>query len=53
VVAFVFGSRSQSASSDGQPTDEGVEIVVSGPSDALSRRREDIVSMIRSIRAAS
>jgi hypothetical protein len=53
VVAFVFESRAQSASSDGQPTDEGVEIVVSGPSGAMSRRRDDIVSMIRSIRAAS
>jgi hypothetical protein len=53
VVAFVFGSRTQSASSDEQRTDEGVEIVVSGPSDALSRRRDAIVSMIRSIRAAS
>jgi hypothetical protein len=53
VVAFVFASGAQSASSDGQPTDEGVEIVVSGPSGAMSRRRDDIVSMIRSIRAAS
>ena len=53
IVAFVFGSRAQSASSDGQPMGEGVEIVVSGPSGAMSRRRDDIVSMIRSIRAAS
>jgi hypothetical protein len=53
VVAFVFGSRAQSASSDGRPSNEGVEIVVSGPSGAMSRRRDDIVSMIRSIRAAS
>jgi hypothetical protein len=53
IVAFVFESRAQPASSDGQPTDEGVEIVVSGPSGAISRRRDDIVSMIRSIRAAS
>jgi hypothetical protein len=53
VVAFVFESQAQSASSDGQTTGEGVEIVVSGPGDALSRRRDDIVSMIRSIRAAS
>ena len=53
IMAFVFGSRAQSASSDGQPTDEGVEIVVSGPGGSISRRRDDIVSMIRSIRAAS
>ena len=53
VVAFVFAAPAQPASSDGQPTDEGVEIVVSGPSGAISRRRDDIVSMIRSIRAAS
>jgi len=53
IVAFVFASRAQSASSDEQPTDEGVEIVVSGPGGAMSPRRDDIVSMIRSIRAAS
>jgi hypothetical protein len=53
VVAFVFASGAQSASSDGEPTDEGVEIIVSGPSGAMSRRRDNIVSMIRSIRAAS
>lgn len=53
IVAFVFGSRAQSEGSDGQPTNEGVEIVVSGPSGTMSRRRDDIVSMIRSIRAAS
>jgi hypothetical protein len=52
IVAFVFRSRPQSASSDEQPTGEGVEIVVSGPSGAMSRRRDAIVSMIRSIRAA-
>jgi hypothetical protein len=40
-------------SSQGQAVGEGVEIVVSGPSDAMSRRRDDIVSMIRSIREAS
>jgi hypothetical protein len=53
IMAFVFESRAQSASSDGQPADEGVEIGVSGPSDSISLRRDDIVSMIRSIRAAS
>jgi hypothetical protein len=53
VVAFVFRSPGQPTSSQGQAVGEGVEIVVSGPSDAMSRRRDDIVSMIRSIREAS
>jgi hypothetical protein len=53
VVAFVFRSPGHSKSSHGQAVGEGVEIVVSGPSDAMSRRRDDIVSMIRSIREAS
>jgi hypothetical protein len=46
IVAFVFRSR-------GQSTGEGVEIVVSGPKGPTSRRRDDIVAMIRSIRTAS
>jgi hypothetical protein len=46
IVAFVFRPRGQSAG-------EGVEIVVSGPKGPISRRRDDIVAMIRSIRAAS
>jgi hypothetical protein len=46
IVAFVFRSR-------GQSTGEGVEIVVSGPKGPISHRRDDIVAMIRSIRAAS
>jgi len=41
IVAFVFRS-----------THEGVEIVVSGPKGSISRRRDDIVAMIRSIRTA-
>src|SRR5262249_25857235 len=41
IVAFVF------------PGGEGVEVVVSGPRGAISRRRDDIVAMIRSLRAAS
>ena len=45
VVAFVFRSR-------GQSTREGVEVVVSGPKDAMSRRRDDIVAMIRSLRTS-
>jgi hypothetical protein len=44
IVAFVFGSRGQST---------GVEIVVSGPKGSISRRRDDIVAMIRSLRTAS
>lgn len=43
VIAFVFRLR-------GQTTGEGVEIVVSGPNGQLSRARDDIVAMIRSIR---
>jgi hypothetical protein len=46
IVAFVFRSR-------GRSTGEGVEIVVSGPKGSISRRRDDIVAMIRSIRTAS
>jgi hypothetical protein len=45
IVAFVSRSR-------GQSTREGVEIVVSGPKGSMSRRRDDIVAMIRSIRTA-
>ena len=45
VVAFVFEPR-------GEPGREGVEIVVSGPKGQISRRRDDIVAMIRSIRTA-
>jgi hypothetical protein len=46
VVAFVFRLR-------GQRSGEGVEIVVSGPKGAISRGRDDIVAMIRSIRMTS
>jgi hypothetical protein len=46
VVAFVFRLR-------GQTTGEGVEIVASGPKGPISRRRDDIVAMIRSIRTTS
>jgi hypothetical protein len=52
IVAFVFAGA-QSTTSEGQPTDEGVEIVVSGPETALSRRRDEIHSMIRGIQVAS
>jgi hypothetical protein len=46
-AAFVF--RARSSESGGQATREGVEIVVSGPKGAMSRRRDDIVAMIRSV----
>jgi hypothetical protein len=46
VVAFVFRLR-------GQTTGEGLVIVASGPKGPISRRRDDIVAMIRSIRATS
>jgi hypothetical protein len=49
VLAFVFQSRGQSAGARG----EGVEIVAAGPTEAISRRRDDIVAMIRSMRTAS
>ena len=51
VIAFVFEPIVQSAPS--RRTREGVEVVVSGPPDAISSNRDDIVAMIRSIRAAS
>jgi hypothetical protein len=50
IVAFVFGSRDQSTSSQAR---EGVEVVASGPEGSISRHRDDIVAMIRSIRTAS
>jgi hypothetical protein len=52
VVAFVFNSGGPSTRSQGQSTGEGVEIVAAGPTGAISRRRDDIVAMIRSIRVA-
>jgi hypothetical protein len=45
IVAFVFRSRGRSR--------EGVEVIASGPKGTVSRRRDDIVAMIRSLRAAS
>ena len=52
IVAFVFRPRIRSTGSRGQATREGVEIVVSGPKSSISRRRDKIVAMIRSIREA-
>jgi hypothetical protein len=45
VVAFVFAARGQASPR------EGVEIVAAGPTDAMSRLRDDIVDMIESIRS--
>jgi hypothetical protein len=53
IVAFVFRSRGPSSSSQGEPSGEGVTVVAAGPKASISRRRDDIVAMIRSIRAAS
>jgi hypothetical protein len=52
IVAFVFRSRAPSAAAHGRRAREGVEIVVSGPTGSISRRRDAIVAMIRSIRGA-
>ena len=54
VVAFVFEQRAQSTTAQGgQPTNEGIEVVVSGPPDLLTRQRDAIVGMIRSIKVGS
>jgi hypothetical protein len=47
IVAFVFRSRAPSIRSQR----EGVEVVAAGPTGEIARRRDDIVEMIRSIRA--
>ena len=46
IVAFVLRSH-------GQSTGEGVKVVVAGSKASISRRRDDIVAMIRSISTAS
>jgi hypothetical protein len=46
----VFVLKSRPSESGGQATRVGVEIVVSGPKGAMSRRRDDVVAMIRSVR---
>lgn len=53
IVAFVFRSRARSASSQGEPAGEGVAVVAAGPKASISRRRDDVVAMIRSIGRAS
>jgi hypothetical protein len=45
IATFVFRVRSE-----GQPTRVGVEVVATGPKGPISRRRDAIVEMIRSIR---
>ncbi len=46
VVAFVFARR-------GQRAGEGVEIVVAGPKGPISRVRDEVVAMVRSLRATT
>jgi hypothetical protein len=53
IVAFVFRPSGRSTSSQGEAAGEGVTVVVAGPKASISRRRDDLVGMIRSIRAAS
>ena len=53
IVAFVFRSRGQATGSQGEATGEGVVVVVAGPKGSISRRRDDVVAMIRSIGAPS
>jgi hypothetical protein len=50
IVAFVLRARGQSTRSQREPAGEGVVITASGPKGSISRRRDDIVAMIRSIR---
>jgi hypothetical protein len=52
IVAFVLRARGQSTRSQGEPAGEGVVVTASGPKGSISRRRDDIVAMIRSIRTA-
>ena len=52
IVAFVFRSRGQGTGSQAEPAREGVEVIAAGPEGQISRRRDDIVAMIRSIRTA-
>jgi hypothetical protein len=53
IVAFIFEPRIQAGQQGSQRIREGVEVVVSGLPDALSRNRDAIVRMIRSITVAS
>ena len=51
VVAFVFRSRGESTNGQTRATRLGVEAVAAGPKGPITRRRDDIVAMIRSIRS--
>jgi hypothetical protein len=53
IVAFVLRSRAPSTGSQGEASREGVVAFAAGPKGSISRRRDDIVAMIRSIRTAS
>jgi hypothetical protein len=53
IVAFVFRPRGRSTRSQGVAAGEGVAVVAAGPKASIARRRDEIVAMIRSIRAAS
>jgi hypothetical protein len=50
IVAFVVASPSPSL--QGQPSREGIEVVVSGPKGTMASRRDEVVAMIRGIRVA-
>jgi hypothetical protein len=52
VVAFVLDVPGRPSASQRGPAHEGLEIVAAGPTDELARQRDDITSMIRSIRRA-
>lgn len=53
-IAFIFAPLAQSTPTQARRrTREGVEIVVSGPPDEMSRNRDDIVDMVRSIKVVS
>ena len=53
IVAFVFRPRARSAGTRGEAAGEGVVAVAAGPAGSISRRRDELVAMIRSIRRAS
>jgi hypothetical protein len=53
VVAFVFPSPVPASGPESQAPGEGVVAVAAGPDGSISRRRDAVVAMIRSIRAGS
>jgi hypothetical protein len=52
IVAFVLRPGAQATTSPSRPR-EGIVVVISGTKGSISRRRDDIVAMIRSIRVAA